>query len=183
MDAIAKYAIPAHNYRPKANEFSTIMRPPNYAATDYAVTGEMSLDLAVPPQSRLMVAVSIDLSRAEQTKHFDRSNIMRPSKHNKPEHSYQEHPMLSSITNYYEQLVLDEIFRTSSDAFTEPPDQDLIADIMCLALNRLPARYVRHSIDFSAHLSSGDGRMMRQQVTEAVAQAIATIKRRQSGER
>ncbi|EIC21964.1 late competence development ComFB family protein [Thiorhodovibrio frisius] len=92
-------------------------------------------------------------------------------------------PMLSSITNYYEQLVLDELFRISGEAFTQPPDQDLFADIMCLALNQLPARYVRHSIDFSAHTSSSAGREMRQQVAEAVATAVATATRREVGER
>jgi hypothetical protein len=91
--------------------------------------------------------------------------------------------MLSSITNSYEQLVLDQLFGAASESFAEPPGQELLADIMCLALNQLPARYVRHSVDFSAHLSSDDSRALRARVATAIANAIATAKRRQAGER
>ncbi|MBK5970747.1 MULTISPECIES: late competence development ComFB family protein [Thiorhodovibrio] len=108
---------------------------------------------------------------------------MHPIKHNESLQPDDYEPMLSSITNSYEQLVLDQIFRISDEAFPEPPDSDLLADIMCLALNQLPARYVRHSVDFSAHLSSSDSHAIREQVAEAVAKAIDTINRRRTGER
>lgn len=108
---------------------------------------------------------------------------MQSDRNNSLKQQDDQSSMLSSITNSYEQLVLDQLFDTASDSFAEPPSQELLADIMCLALNRLPARYVRHSIDFAAHLSSADGRALRAQVAEAVANAIATAKRRQAGER
>jgi hypothetical protein len=91
--------------------------------------------------------------------------------------------MLSSITNCYEQMVLDEIYRISGEVFSEPPDQDVIADLTCLALNQLPARYVRHSVDFLAHLSSADGIQMHDNVSKAVRNAITVLQRRQEGER
>lgn len=108
---------------------------------------------------------------------------MHQMKHDESQQPDDFSPMLSSITNSYEQLVLDQLFRISGEAFPEPPDQDRLADIMCLALNQLPARYVRHSVDFSAHLSSDESRAMREQVAKAVAVAIETVDRRQAGER
>ncbi|MBK1648910.1 hypothetical protein CKO36_09920 [Rhabdochromatium marinum] len=91
--------------------------------------------------------------------------------------------MHSSIINCYELLVRDEMFRVCGKAFATPPDQDLLADITCLALNQLPARYVRHSVDLSANLTSDESQSMKHQVEQAVSKAISIVKRRQDGER
>lgn len=91
--------------------------------------------------------------------------------------------VLSGITNYYERLVLDQLFRVLDQAADPAPNQDLLEDITCLALNQLPARYVRYGIDFSAHLTPDELVAMREQVAAAIASAMQTVKRRHSEER
>lgn len=93
------------------------------------------------------------------------------------DHSAQPAAMFSSITNCYEQLVLDQIYRVWRESFPQPPEQDLLLDITCLALNQLPARYVRHSVDLLAHMSTEESRQMQRQVVDAVARAIEIAKR------
>lgn len=55
------------------------------------------------------------------------------------------------VHNYYERLVFEEVLRRAS----KRPDlmPDALADIACVALNRLPARYVRHDVDLMFYLT------------------------------
>lgn len=55
------------------------------------------------------------------------------------------------VHNYYERLVFEEVLRRSA----KRPDlmPDALADIACVALNRLPARYVRHDVDLMFYLT------------------------------
>ena len=55
------------------------------------------------------------------------------------------------VHNYYERLVFEEIVRRSDqhDDFSA----DMLADVACVALNRLPARYVRHDVDLMFYLT------------------------------
>ena len=55
------------------------------------------------------------------------------------------------VHNYYERLVFEEVARRA-DGF---PDfsNDMLGDVACVALNRLPARYVRHDVDLMFYLT------------------------------
>ena len=55
------------------------------------------------------------------------------------------------VHNYYERLVFEEIIRRSRqfENFTT----DMLSDVACVALNRLPARYVRHDVDLMFYLT------------------------------
>lgn len=69
------------------------------------------------------------------------------------------------IHNYYEKLVLEhiealELERTHSNEF--------IADLCCLVLNKLPARYIRHEVDMEFYLSSSEREEMQKRVEEAI---------------
>ncbi len=85
--------------------------------------------------------------------------------------------MLSSIENYYERLVMEAIqaLLQGTDAGS---DAEYLDDLACLALNDLPPRYVRHTVDFASHLSDEAHRAMRQEAADALKQAIETIARR-----
>jgi hypothetical protein len=88
--------------------------------------------------------------------------------------------MLSSISNYYEQLVLDTIYQALAENRRALNDQTYIDDLACIALNRLPARYIRHSVDLVAHIPDDEHTKMRSSVIEAVDHALRTIRRRES---
>jgi len=55
------------------------------------------------------------------------------------------------VHNYYERLVSEEIVRRSEQH--EDFTTDMLADVACVALNRLPARYVRHDVDLMFYLT------------------------------
>lgn len=79
--------------------------------------------------------------------------------------------MLDTIDNFYERLVADAV-----DESREPEDtEDTLADIMCVALNRLPPRYYRHKIDMMFYLADPEMNEMRAKVAEAVLHARAFV--------
>jgi len=55
------------------------------------------------------------------------------------------------VHNYFERLVFEEVARRSEahPEFTS----DMLGDVACVALNRLPARYVRHDVDMMFYLT------------------------------
>lgn len=72
-----------------------------------------------------------------------------------------------AIDNFYERLVLDAIQATQDDGDTA----DYLTDVMCVALNRLPARYYRHSIDMMFYLADEELTDMKKKSLEAVKAA------------
>lgn len=85
--------------------------------------------------------------------------------------------MLSTITNYYERLVLERLYELLHPDGTEF-DTDYIDDLACVALNYLPARYMRHGVDFMSHLTDAEVHHIHDEVTNAVGFALATTQRR-----
>lgn len=81
-----------------------------------------------------------------------------------------------SIHNYYEQMVLDQLLR-SSDRATK--DADFLADAACVALNRLPPRYIRHDVDMTFFLSPVEIDEMTSKVAKAVNDAVTYVEERE----
>lgn len=75
-----------------------------------------------------------------------------------------------SIHNYYETLVVRELIQTFVDNIKNM-DEDYLQDIACVALNMLPARYVRHDVDMAFYLSTEERSEMDTAVKEAVKKA------------
>lgn len=90
--------------------------------------------------------------------------------------------MLASIQNYYERLVLESI-REKLSGRDEEYDADFVADLACLALNALPARYVRHTVDLWSHLGDSDRATLSQEVDDAVEAALVVMHRRRESRR
>ena len=57
-----------------------------------------------------------------------------------------------SIHNFHERAVLEAVMAALPD-HPHLSGSELLADIACVALNRLPPRYIRHGVDFSFYLS------------------------------
>lgn len=86
------------------------------------------------------------------------------------------HPEFDLIHNYYERPVYDEVLRQAAQrGLTEPR---LLADISCVALNRLPARYIRHEVDFSFYLTDEEREHNARAVRDAVANAFEFVLKR-----
>ncbi|TQV67770.1 hypothetical protein FKG94_24890 [Exilibacterium tricleocarpae] len=76
---------------------------------------------------------------------------------------------VDQVHNYYEHLVLEEITLTNERSRT---DLDFLADVACVALNRLPPRYVRHDVDLTFFMSPLELQNMQEKIQSAVKQAI-----------
>ncbi len=81
----------------------------------------------------------------------------------------------SSINNYYEHLVTDYIHREVIPNMPEQPE-DFFLDVACYALNKLPARYMRHEIDMAFYMESEERLRMIDEVQSAVDNAVEYIK-------
>lgn len=77
------------------------------------------------------------------------------------------------IHNYYERLMVEHLVSTKEYADF---NKEFMADVCCLALTRLPARYIRHEIDMSFYLSSDDRLQMNYEVRQAIKAAIDYLK-------
>ncbi|TCS38234.1 late competence development ComFB family protein [Reinekea marinisedimentorum] len=83
----------------------------------------------------------------------------------------------SQISNFYEKLVADE-FDRRQESLQLSEDQQI--DIACVALNQLPSRYYRFSVDMAFYLEAADYREMEKAVKEAVDYAIEFVKTHKS---
>lgn len=84
------------------------------------------------------------------------------------------------IHNYYERLVLDAIYAQSPRV--QNGDRDFLADVACVALNRLPPRYIRHDVDMTFFMSPQDIDEIGHKVDSAVSDAIFYVESRERGE-
>jgi hypothetical protein len=80
----------------------------------------------------------------------------------------------SQISNFYEKLVVDDLAKRSELDSTEEGE---LIDIACVALNQLPSRYYRYSVDMAFYLSAPEIQRMEDEVTKAVSYAIAFVQK------
>lgn len=78
---------------------------------------------------------------------------------------------LENIHNYYEQLVIKQL----QEILGPTDDGDFLEDVACVALNQLPARYVRHNVDMVYYLTAEERDAMQQQIEKAVTHAIEYV--------
>jgi len=77
------------------------------------------------------------------------------------------------IHNYYEKLVI-QYFEIAK--FEEKYDQDFISDLICIVLNQLPTRYIRHEVDMAFYLPPSERFEMESKVKVAVSKALEFMK-------
>lgn len=82
------------------------------------------------------------------------------------------------VHNYYERLVLEEVARQASDY----PDftAEMLADVACVALNRLPARYVRHDVDMMFYLTEQERHAIELSLADSLQFAFGFVQQRSS---
>ena len=78
-----------------------------------------------------------------------------------------------TIHNYYESLVIEHVM--NSIAKNGEHSEDYLEDVVCLSLNQLPARYVRHDVDMAFFLTTREREKMQHDITEAVLSAVQTV--------
>ncbi len=83
--------------------------------------------------------------------------------------------IINHINNYYEQVVAEEI-RRQLGSHADDSGIDFMADVACVALNRLPPKYYRYEVDMAFYTSPNELFNVDINVTKIVAEAIAFVK-------
>ncbi len=88
--------------------------------------------------------------------------------------------LFEAVHNYYEHLVYNHIRETLLDS-DKNYDERFLEDIACLALNQLPARYVREDVDTGFFLAEGELESMEVAVNSAVQFALDKVRSHPEG--
>ncbi|HWP20914.1 MAG TPA: late competence development ComFB family protein [Burkholderiaceae bacterium] len=87
-------------------------------------------------------------------------------------------PDFASIHNYYERPVLEAVAAVASHY--PLVEGELLADVACVALNRLPPRYIRHDVDLAFYLTEKERADNEKAVGDAVRYAFEFVQARRA---
>ena len=82
-----------------------------------------------------------------------------------------------TVNNYYERPVFEAIAKIAP-RFADSAQPGLLADVACVALNRLPPRYIRHVVDMAFYLSDVERADFDRAIDEAVSYAFQFVQAR-----
>jgi len=82
----------------------------------------------------------------------------------------------TTLHNYYERLVVDQI----TDLAERFPllTEEQHPDVACVALNRLPPRYIRHQVDLAFHMTEKERQDSEQLIRDTVNYAFEFVQAR-----
>ena len=84
----------------------------------------------------------------------------------------------SSIHNIHERAVGDAVLAAAPRWPALATTPDLLADVACVALNRMPPRYIRHQVDLAFFLTERERAQSERQIAEAVDFAFGFVQAR-----
>ncbi|WP_298829914.1 late competence development ComFB family protein [uncultured Piscinibacter sp.] len=84
-----------------------------------------------------------------------------------------------SIFNHHERAVYETV-RAQAARFPHMATPELLADIACVTLNRLPPRYIRHEVDFAFYLTDRERGENERAIAEAVNFAFEFVQARRA---
>lgn len=88
--------------------------------------------------------------------------------------------IIDAINNHYEKLVMD--YLSTLPLYNEQQEETgFLQDIACVALNHLPPKYVRHSVDLVFYMSDREMAEMESKVKVAVDEAILQVQAHMEG--
>ena len=85
----------------------------------------------------------------------------------------------SSLYNHHEREVFAAVLQLAPD-FPAIESNDLLVDVACVALNRLPPRYIRHAVDYSFYLTEPERLEVDAAINEAVRYAFNFVQARRA---
>ena len=90
----------------------------------------------------------------------------------------ETHLDFGSVRNHHEQAVYRSVQETAPHFPGLGHRPELLVDVACVALNRLPPRYIRHEADFAFFVSDRERGDLELAVSEAVEYAFGFIQAR-----
>lgn len=84
----------------------------------------------------------------------------------------------ASVRNRHERAVHDAVLQLAPRWPGLAHNPELLADVACVALNRLPPRYIRHEVDYVFYLSERERAESESQLLDAVQHAFGFVQAR-----
>lgn len=84
----------------------------------------------------------------------------------------------SSVHNIHEQAIFDAVTATAARHPGLAGNANLLADVACVALNRMPPRYIRHDVDLAFFLTEREREANERAIAEAVEHAYGFVQAR-----
>lgn len=84
----------------------------------------------------------------------------------------------TSVRNHNERAVFEAVQQLADRYPGLAHNPELLADVACVALNRLPPRYIRHEVDFAFYLSERERGDSERQLLETVEHAFGFVQAR-----
>lgn len=84
----------------------------------------------------------------------------------------------STVHNYNESAVFEAVALLAPRYPGVAHDPELLADVACVALNRLPPRYIRHRADFVFYMTDRERTENERELSAAVEQAFGFVQAR-----
>ena len=84
----------------------------------------------------------------------------------------------TSVRNHKERAVFAAVLDRAERYPGIAHDPQLLADVACVALNRLPPRYIRHEVDFVVYLSDLARVQSERNLVDAVDHAFGFVQAR-----
>ena len=84
----------------------------------------------------------------------------------------------TSLYNHHEREVFAAVAEHASQFPEVGRNDDLLVDVACVALNRLPPRYIRHAVDYSFYLTEPERLEIDAAIQEAVTYAFNFVQAR-----
>ena len=84
----------------------------------------------------------------------------------------------TSVRNHNERAVFDAVLQHAERYPGLSHSSELLADVACVALNRLAPRYIRHEVDFVFYLSERERGDSERQLLDAVEYAFGFVQAR-----
>ncbi|MEN9631290.1 MAG: hypothetical protein RJA10_4518 [Pseudomonadota bacterium] len=84
----------------------------------------------------------------------------------------------TSVRNFNERAVFEAVAAGAPGYPGLNHDPDLLADVACVALNRLQPRYIRYEVDFTFYLTDKERAETERQVADSVEFAFGFVQAR-----
>lgn len=84
----------------------------------------------------------------------------------------------TSVRNHHEQAVFRAVIETAKQFPGVSYRPELLVDVACVALNRMPPRYIRHEADFAFFLTDRERADAELAISEAVEYAFGFVQAR-----
>ncbi len=84
----------------------------------------------------------------------------------------------TSVCNHNERAVFATVNAHAERYPGIAHDAELLADVACVALNRLPPRYIRHEVDFAFYLGDSERANSERHLLDAIDYAFGFVQAR-----